>query len=225
MLLALFTGIVAGVIHVLSGPDHLAAVAPFAARRRYGVWKAGFLWGLGHTWSVWLIAAVAVLLKTFISLEPLSNASEMLVGFTLIAIGLMTLRRALSYRVHFHEHGHDDVRHAHFHVHDHAHDVAAAPPHEHSHAPLGIGMLHGIAGSAHLVAVLPALALPSPGLIISYVLGYGLGTVLAMTTFAWAFGRVLGVWMKRHAAAYNVVLAVTAVVALVVGIVWVFAAA
>jgi sulfite exporter TauE/SafE len=219
-MIALLTGIIAGIIHVLSGPDHLAAVAPFVARRRYSVWKAGFMWGLGHTWSVWLLAVVVVGLKSMIPLDPLAGMAEMLVGFTLIVIGVLTLRRALSSRIHHHEHEHDGVRHAHFHVHERAQHPHPRP-HQHSHAPLGIGMLHGIAGSAHLIALLPAVALPSASLGVAYIGGYGIGTIVAMTAFAWAFGRVIGRWMNRYTRAYNLTLAITAVAALAIGVFWI----
>jgi len=48
MLAATLAGLAAGLIHVLSGPDHLAAVAPLAGGRGRA-WRAGFLWGLGHS--------------------------------------------------------------------------------------------------------------------------------------------------------------------------------
>lgn len=221
MFFAIVTGVIAGVIHVLSGPDHLAAVAPLAARDSYGKWRAGLLWGLGHTWGVWLIALLAVALKQFISLDFLSAASERLVGATLIFIGIMSLRRALTLKVHYHEHEHDGLRHAHFHVHETTHRTEGVPRHRHSHLPIGIGLLHGVAGSAHLVAVLPALALPSVATGVGYVAGYGVGTIAAMTLFSWAIGQVVGTRLVRYARAYNVVLALLAGAALTVGVVWI----
>ena len=38
-ILPLFTGIVGSVSHVLSGPDHLAAVTPFAINERKKSWQ------------------------------------------------------------------------------------------------------------------------------------------------------------------------------------------
>lgn len=221
MFLAVISGAIAGVIHVLSGPDHLVAVAPLAARHRYGRWKAGLLWGLGHTWGVWLMAIVAIALKQVIPLDSISSLSERLVGITLIFIGIVSLRRALTLKVHYHEHEHDGIRHAHFHVHEQAHDTRETPRHRHSHVPMGVGLLHGIAGSAHLVAVLPALALPSLAAGVAYVGGYGVGTIAAMTAFSWAVGHVVGTRLARYARAYNFALAALAGAALTVGVVWV----
>jgi sulfite exporter TauE/SafE len=220
MIFALLTGCIAGIIHVLSGPDHLAAVAPLAARRRYKVWKTGLLWGLGHTWAVWLIATAAVLARNAMPLDVISGWGDRLVGVALIFIGLMSLRRALSFRVHYHEHEHDNERHAHFHIHKRTHDDGRAHTHEHSHVPFGVGLLHGVAGGAHFVAILPAVALPSLASGVSYVAGYGIGTILAMTMFAWAVGRVIAPWMRRHSTAYNVTLTFISLVAVAVGVFW-----
>lgn len=40
MTLAL-AGLVAGFVHVLSGPDHRAAMAPYAAEGKAGAWRTG----------------------------------------------------------------------------------------------------------------------------------------------------------------------------------------
>ena len=37
----LFAGIIAAVLHVISGPDHLAAVTPFAIESKKKAWKVG----------------------------------------------------------------------------------------------------------------------------------------------------------------------------------------
>ena len=47
MTLAL-AALVAGFVHVLSGPDHLAAIAPYAVDGKTRAWRTGVRWGLGH---------------------------------------------------------------------------------------------------------------------------------------------------------------------------------
>ena len=37
----LFAGIIAAMLHVISGPDHLAAVTPFAIESKRKAWKIG----------------------------------------------------------------------------------------------------------------------------------------------------------------------------------------
>ena len=44
----LFAGIIAAMLHVIAGPDHLAAVTPFAIESKKKAWKVGLFWGVGH---------------------------------------------------------------------------------------------------------------------------------------------------------------------------------
>ena len=53
---AFIAGLAAGLLHVFSGPDHLAAVAPLVADTERGRWRTGLQWGVGHTVGVLLIA-------------------------------------------------------------------------------------------------------------------------------------------------------------------------
>ena len=59
---AFLAGVAAGLLPVVSGPDHLAAVAPIASNRERGQWLTGLQWGIGHTMGVLLIAALLLLL-------------------------------------------------------------------------------------------------------------------------------------------------------------------
>jgi ABC-type nickel/cobalt efflux system permease component RcnA len=187
-----FTGLTAGIIHVLIGPDHLAAVAPFTTERKKAHWLTGLWWGIGHSGGVWMIGILVFLLRDMLPLETLSSWSERFVGVVLIGLGIWAIHRALRSRAHFHHHSHDGRQHAHFHLHgrDAAQDHQATSGHQHSHAPLGIGLLHGLAGSSHLLGILPALALTTLSAV-AYVAGFGLGAILAMTCFSWALGRFI----------------------------------
>ena len=42
---AVLTGLAAGGTHVVTGPDHMAAVAPLAIDSKRKSWKAGLMWG------------------------------------------------------------------------------------------------------------------------------------------------------------------------------------
>jgi len=221
--LAAFTGVVAGIVHVLIGPDHLAAVAPFTVTNKIRPWLVGFWWGIGHTSGVWLVGIIVFSLREFLPVEQLSYWSERLVGVVLIAIGIWGIRRALRDHVHYHEHEHDGSRHAHFHVHHTAetHAPARGGAHRHQHAPLGIGMLHGLAGTAHLLGILPALALPTRAGAALYVFGFGIGAILAMMSFSWVLGKLVGRLMQWSASAFKWVQIGFAAVAISVGAVWI----
>lgn len=222
MIPALLAGLVAGSLHVVAGPDHLAAVSAFAIERRGRAWRAGLKWGLGHAFGVAVVAAAAWLFRQALPLDALSGWGERFVGVVLVAIGLWTMRRALRTRVHVHAHDHDGRRHVHIHTHSPGEEHAAAAAHRHEHVVFGIGALHGLAGTAHLVGVLPALALSTTGAI-AYVAGYAAGSVGTMTLFAWGLGGASTRLAHRGPAAFRGFLAAAGLAATGIGVFWIVA--
>lgn len=166
MLIYAWAGLATGLLHVLSGPDHLAAIAPLAIETRRKTWRVGLHWGVGHTGGVWLIGALAFFLRERFPHAMLSSGAERLVGVALIGIGLWGLWRALAIR--------------------------EAAPHGHPHASFGVGILHGLAGSSHFLGILPALAIPSQEGVVGYLLAFGMGSIAAMAGYAWLLGRLGG---------------------------------
>jgi len=223
MIAPLVAGLLAGAVHVTSGPDHLAAVAPLVARDGRRGWIGGLRWGLGHTGGVLVIALLALALREALPIERLSGIAERLVGLVLIGVGLWAIHVALKSRVHTHEHEHDGEAHAHVHVHAAplAHDDSRA--HVHAHAAFGIGLLHGLAGSSHFLGVLPALAFPTRIDAAAYLGGYGAGTIAAMVVFARLVGEVAERSGERGQRAFRGVLGACGAAAVVVGCFWIAA--
>jgi hypothetical protein len=217
-MLTALSGLVAGAFHVLSGPDHLAAVAPLAAADRARSLRAGWTWGLGHAAGVMAVAVLAVLLRE--ALPPVADLSawgERLVGGALIALGLWSLSRAAHLRRAPHTHG----------ATRHEHALVQRGPRwmrrlGHGHAAFAVGVLHGVAGSSHFFGVLPALALPTPAASFSYIAAFGLGTVAAMTLFAGVIGRA---GAATSGVSHHRLMAGTGVAAIVVGCAWIAGAA
>jgi sulfite exporter TauE/SafE len=191
---ALFAGLAAGLLHVFSGPDHLAAIAPLAVDGERGNWKAGLQWGIGHTTGVLLIAVLLLVLRDQLPLDAISANSERLVGVLLIGVGGWGAWRAMR---------------------PHAH---AAKPH--TAASFVMGTVHGFAGSSHLFGVLPALAMPSRESSALYLAGFGLGAIAGMTAFAAAMGLMSHRLGRRHSRSYSGLLYASSAAALVVGGVW-----
>lgn len=220
MLISSFTGCIAGILHVISGPDHVAAIAPFAAQKKEKTWQIGFFWGIGHTAGVWLVGILALLLREVLPLELISSWSERLVGVVLIAIGLWGVRRALKTKIHYHEHQHGESgKHGHFHFHQVGEEHPHSGSHQHTHAPLGIGVLYGLTGSSHFLGVLPALMLPTGIDALAYILFFGLGSILAMSLFSYVVG-LLTRKMATTLPAYKGMLLTFAFLAIGIGVVW-----
>jgi len=229
---AVLTGFAAGGVHVVSGPDHLAAVAPLAIDSRHKSWKAGLMWGVGHSVGAWTLAILAMIFREAIPVDLVSAWSERLVGVVLIGVGLWALRRALRGHLHTHVHTHDGHAHVHAHFHAHGHSPEkttspspkdiAPPGHTHSHGALGIGTLHGLAGTSHLLGVLPALALPTRTDAAAYLVAFGLGSIVAMTTFASLCGVLATRGAARSQSIYRGFTIGTSLVAIVLGVFWIY---
>lgn len=220
-MIAAISGLIAGSVHVWSGPDHLAAIAPLAVREKRRPWLHGARWGLGHSAGVAVVGALALGLRDLIPVNWLSSWGERFVGVMLVGIGLWALRKTFNDKVHTREHEHDGARHVHFHVHHHV--QAHEPPEAHQrhlHAAFGIGTLHGLAGSSHFLGVLPILAFPSRLGAAAYLLAFALGTILSMGVFAWTMSTVARRWAANSVRIYRGLLGACAVTALVVGVAW-----
>jgi ABC-type nickel/cobalt efflux system permease component RcnA len=177
-------GLVAGFVHVLSGPDHLAAIAPYAVKEKRRAWLTGMRWGLGHTAGVLVVGVLALMLRHALPVAAQSAWSERCVGLVLVGIGIWGIRAALLRRVHTHEHLHDEQPHVYIHLHGRSSLQGTAGGHTHTHAAFAVGTLHGLAGSSHLLGILPALALPSNLMAGAYLLLFGTGSIAAMGAFA-----------------------------------------
>ena len=164
MTFALFAGLAAGLLHVFSGPDHLAAIAPLAIDGDRRGWRTGLQWGYGHTAGVLLIATLLLLLKEQLPLDAISAYSERIVGLSLIAVGGWGIWKATRRNT---------------------------TPHSHAGASFVMGTIHGLAGSSHLFAVLPALAFSARIDAFLYLAAFGVGALAGMTAFAAGVGRIV----------------------------------
>lgn len=194
MITPALAGILAGMMHVASGPDHLVAVAPLAMQKPGLGLRVGTAWGCGHATGALVLGTIGVMGRTFVDVGRVSNWSEVLVGGVLIGIGIWALRQSRDVVLHRHTHVHDDAnttgaKHEHLHVH------GAGEPHteqahkHHKRSAFAVGILHGAAGTGHLLGVLPALALsPKNGIV--YLIAYSASAVMAMAAFGSLMGSV-----------------------------------
>ena len=140
------------------------------------------------------VGGLTLLLRERLDLHLVGAWGERAVGVMLLALGFLGLRRALRLEIHTHSHAHDGESHVHLHLHPDTAGSSARPhelvPHRHRHAALLAGTLHGIAGTAHVLGVLPALALPGTAAPAAYLAGFGIGTILAMGSFAATIGAI-----------------------------------
>jgi ABC-type nickel/cobalt efflux system permease component RcnA len=192
----LFAGIIAAVLHVISGPDHLAAVTPFAIESKKKAWKVGLFWGIGHLLGMLSIGVLFLLFKDLIPVEKISKHSEQFVGVILILLGIWIFVRLFKEeKKHKHIHVHSKENPV-IHKHEHIHNIEKK--HEHNHpklrqgiiASLSVGFVHGLAGVAHFLLFLPVIGFTSIIDSSKYIVGFGIGTLIAMISFAFVIGNI-----------------------------------
>ena len=225
---SLIAGLMASMLHVITGPDHLAAVVPFAIESKKKAWKIGLFWGIGHLAGMISIGILFVVFKELIPVDSISEYSEQLVGLVLIGIGIWAIYKIFK----------KDENHKHLHVHSENSPIIHAHKHEHSHekshhhthdktikqsnyASFSIGVLHGLAGIAHFLLFLPILSFDERSDAVLYIVGFGMGTLLAMTAFALVIGKISSFTKDEHSDVFfKGIRLAGGLFALVIGIYW-----
>jgi hypothetical protein len=170
-LLVAVVAILLGLRHA-TDPDHLTAVSTLVAGDRTGTRGAGRLglaWGLGHATTLFAFGLPIVLYRSYLP-AAVQTAAETLIGVVIVALAIRLL---LRWR---------ESRRGTSHVH------AARSPMQ----AYGIGLVHGIGGSAGVGVLLLASipdhveAVGALGLFASFT---AVSMSLASTSFGWVLSR------------------------------------
>ena len=189
-----------GAVHAIE-VDHVVAVSVFAGLKPKlkAAASYGARWGLGHAVVVVIVGAVLFWLDIKLP-QQIIGWGEVAVGIALIALGLWALRTARKFHTHTpgqHVHSHE-APHGHLHAHTLPVGVASPQLHQHSHQhthshggrrhhqhlPTAMGALHGLAGSAPVLALIPITLLQNFQQALIYLLLFSVGTTLSMTVYA-----------------------------------------
>lgn len=194
-------GFVLGMKHATDA-DHVVAVTTIVGRARspWASARIGAMWGVGHTMTILLLGGAIILFR--LAVPPhVGLGLEFAVAGMLVALGVWNLRgsrRAPS---------------------AHAHPHVESPPTRRggrlSLRPLGIGLVHGLAGSAAIaLLVLGSITQPAFGLL--YLLIFGVGTIggmMLLTTLisvpvavAASRSEKISLWLGRAAGMLSVCL-------------------
>ena len=180
LLSSAWTGFFAGCLHTLSGPDHLAALAPLSiGRTRMESAAVGALWGCGHDAGQVIFGLVFLLLKDRLHIEVIRTWGTRVVGITLLVIGAMGIREASEVPTPCValENGECDVG-----IYESLQNPAVGKKKKIGFATFATGIVHGLQPDA-LMMVVPALALPSRVAGAAFLVMFLVGTVVAMGSY------------------------------------------
>jgi high-affinity nickel permease len=182
--------IVLGLRHA-ADPDHLAAVTTLIAsgreRTKSAAARLGLTWGFGHATSLFAFGLPIVLFKAYLP-EPVQQGAETAVGVMIVLLALWMLARWRNGAFHLHAHEHTGGRHAHLHDHatSHRHSLRTRSPMQ----AYGIGLVHGLGGSAG-VGVLLLAAIHSRPVAVAALALFALFTAASMSLLSTGFGLTL----------------------------------
>ena len=172
-------------------PDHIAAMTALVASGRERATRSaarlGAWWGIGHGITLVVFGMPILLAQRYLP-ERLQQGAETAVAALIVYLALRLLVR---------------WRHGYFDLHAHPH-----PDRQHQHAvrtpagALGVGLVHGMGGSAG-VGVLLLAAIPSETVAVASLLLLSLFTAVSMTVVTAGFGLTLS---RRPVAAASVTL-------------------
>ena len=158
------SGLAWGMIHAFD-PDHVAAVAGVSAgsnQPQHKLWHFALRWSLGHGMAIATIALAVCVFGMAIP-EKFSHLAESSVSLLLILLGSLALYRLL--------------------VNENRKIFSHLP----QRGAVFVGIVHGVAGSAPLLALIPLASVSHPLIAMLYVLLFSAGVLLAMT----ALGRLM----------------------------------
>jgi ABC-type nickel/cobalt efflux system permease component RcnA len=200
--MALVVAILLGLRHA-TDPDHLTAVSTlFLTGARHGARRAtllGMAWGLGHATTLFGFGLPVLLFRRYLP-EPVQRGAEVVIGLLIAVLAGRLLLRWRRGHFHVHAHSHAGVRHAHPHAHEHL-DSSEGHSAQHSHphaeglgrsplAAFGIGLVHGVGGSAGVGVLLVSGATGRVNGVVA-LLAFAAATAVSMALVSGAFGYAL----------------------------------
>lgn len=196
-------GLVSGMRHALE-PDHVAAVSTMLADQRsvHSSVRLAVAWGVGHALTLLGTSGYLFVLRTRMPAR-LMDLFELGVAFMLIALGVRSLISAQRA--------------------DRAVKPARTMLGGRVHGALSMGLLHGLAGSGALAAMVMS-SLPSLVAACLFMVVYALGALCGMAVLAGLFARLttgpISHLSRDHARGAQLLLSIAGIFSAALGVVW-----
>lgn len=214
----LLTGLGLGLLHALDA-DHVMAVSALSNRkpnlRRTLKFSAN--WAIGHG-GVLLVLGLLLFGMGIALPETIQHLAESSVGVLLIVLGLACFWQFHKEKLTIETHTHGDIKHTHIQTHDH-HKVDEASAKE-AHTPVMVGVLHGLAGSAPALALIPAMVQANMTQALSYLLLFSAGVLFSMVAFGLSFGFIQKKLQEKSVMVFNWTRKLIATSAVGIGCFW-----
>lgn len=211
-----------GLMHALDA-DHVMAVSSLSNNNPglSRMLKFCLNWAIGHA-GVLLLSGMLLFGAGLSIPDEFISVAEFSVGVLLIILGLMYLWRFRKQRLRLSEHSHGKVVHRHWHIEgDQSHQSASYEEADAIHTPVLVGVLHGFAGSAPALALVPAVTQGNLLSALGYLLIFSMGVMLSMLLFGFGFGAIQQTIKNKYVLFFQWQRHIIATCSIVVGSYWI----
>ena len=168
-------------------------------------------WAIGHG-GVLIALGLAMFALGIQIPESLSLWAERIVGFMLIGLGIWLLFSLWKQSLHMHVHRHGDLTHVH---------LARGHSNKHNHAPMLVGITHGLAGSAPVLALVPAVSQGHLNIALGYIVLFSVGVMMSMFLFGASLGGLQKWLQNRSNRLFNISRGALACGSIALGFMWI----
>lgn len=222
-------GAMFGTLHILTGPDHIAAMVTISANKGYKAFLIGVQWGFGH--SIGLLIIFAILLTIDDNILEKTYVAEWIVGFFLIFLGFLGYYRTYKY------YKQKTI------IYNIQEETTAIVPYQeqakykiyinkyknyinkykylldkHKILSLITGILHGLAGPGGVLGVLPAILLNDKEKSAAYLGTFCTIGIITMGTFSALWGEL----SKQIGKKFDIIiLGTSSSLSIIIGIIWI----
>ena len=212
----LFLGFGLGMVHALDA-DHIMAVSMLGNDRTavQATFYRSAYWAAGHGF-VLLLSGIALFGLGIVIPAGMQQLAEIGVGVLLTFLGIVCLYQLSTDRVKLGMHNHGTLKHAHWHNANHQ------APDKSTHKPVLVGVLHGLAGSAPALALIPAVAHGHLSQAVLYLCLFSLGVAISMMLFGLGYGQLQRMLLSRYQRVFELSRQLMACLSIALGSYWLY---
>ena len=218
ILIILFAGML-GMLHAFDA-DHVMAVSNLMCKESENKSKdwsntigQTLKWGIGHGGILSIIGIVFIWFGVGME-EAWVQSAEMFAGVLLCVLGIATLFSLRQKSLTLHTHSHKGLTHTHW--------VSKSKLNSHvNHTPVLVGMVHGMAGSASIVAILPSLMQTSLAFASIYLIVFSLGCLIGMLGFGFFWNKFFNKLVFKYQLLQKIVRGTFGSASCLLGVYWI----
>jgi ABC-type nickel/cobalt efflux system permease component RcnA len=97
------TGLLLGIVHVITGPDHLSALIVLSAGSSWRSATLGMRWGAGHSTGLIIVTAIFLAVDQGLDVDTMGTYCDFIVGILMVLLGLWGMRHYWRMRNEYHK--------------------------------------------------------------------------------------------------------------------------